>query len=158
MVSERIATAGFQKLEEAFAQRKELREGSLLLGGISAAFDRMGGFTKVFADVVEQGHKDAVAPSNKRLRFDWAKLDVQMAALFDAKNAETMDMSGVDEDDLRATVTEIAIRLLASDTKFLAACVEETLKRDPDLLQRLTDDQMLGDEELEPALLEECDV
>ena len=59
--------------------------------------------------------------------------------LYDAKSAETMDLDGVDEKDLKAIVTKVAIELLASNEDFRDACLTEALRRNPQLLEELSD-------------------
>ena len=123
----------------AFARQKALREESALLGGIGSFIKDKGGPEKAIGAVLVLGHKDATDPENKRLRPGWAKIFLEAGKLFNAKNAETMDLDGVDVNDLKAVVTKVAIELLAGNAELRMACLAEALERRPKLLEELSD-------------------
>lgn len=139
MPSDRIINEVFRKLEQAFARQKKLREESVLLCGIGYFLAEMNGPARAIGDVLVLGHADAIVPANKRLRLDWAKTFLEAGKLFDAKNAETMDLEGVDSEDLKAIVTKMAIELLSGDEEFRHACLVEALRRNPQLLEELNE-------------------
>lgn len=139
MASERIISEVFRKLERAYARQKKLREESVLLGGIVCFLDEMNGPEKAIRDVFTKGHADAMDPANKRLRHDWAKLFLEAVKMYDAKNAETADLDGVDSEDLKAVVTNVAIDLLAGNEELRDACLMEALERNPKLIEELND-------------------
>jgi len=103
------------------------------MSGLNALFEELGGPEQAIGQVLIKGHEDAMG-ENPRVRIDWAKILLQAGEMYDTRNASAMDLSEVDEEDLKACVTELAVKLLSTDGDFRQACLMEAVKHNPDLL------------------------
>lgn len=153
MIQDQVTTTAASKsLEDA--RKKELRAGSGIIAGVGSFLEQVGGADVALGKLLVMGHKDAIDADAKRLRLDWAKVILKCVELHDAKNAETLDLSGMDAKDLSAVLTDVAIGLLENNEEYRSACLEVVLRRNPNFLQELNSDAGLGREQ---ALLESSD-
>jgi len=118
----------FAELTQAFKQKRELREQSSVIGLFRAAVDAKGGVEKFGQDLVED-YNEVRHSENNHLKYQFHSLIQKLASEHDRVSGETADLSNVDEDDLKAVVTEAALELLAVDDDFLQACLAEAERR-----------------------------
>lgn len=140
MAHEKTILKAFEQAADNSKQRA--REESIVMGGMTAMLDVLGGPEKALGDLLIKGHEDAMG-DNKRLRLDWTKIFLQAGDMYDTRNASAFDLSEVDLEDVRAGVTEYAIKMLKEDAEFRQACLIETFKQNPDFLEELESEQAL---------------
>jgi hypothetical protein len=146
---DQLVNKSFDLLHDAFKQQREIRDGSMLIKGLGSMFEELGGPENAIGKIFIEGHADAMSSGKGRNRLAWARMFMDAAKLFDEMNAATLDLSGVDEEDLRAYVTELSIKLLSSNKEFRRACLLEVFRREPALLAEVGKDDGVDMQEVE---------
>lgn len=131
----------FDKLTTSLAKAEEIRDESLIvktmrrvlthekIGGTDGLGDK---FAEYISEVLE-----AEAPSRSLQLRVFTLLHKYQAAFDEVMRVTVPDLSGLDPEDLKATLVGLAMELVEQDEDVQDAIVPEFLARRPDVLERL---------------------